>query len=133
MNRTRALNQYKSVNVDASSATASPHQQIVMLLNGALERIAQAKGAIEQGDIAGKGNNIGKAITIITALQTALADIENNEVSQNLDRLYTYMYETLLQANIESSVDKLNEVASLILEVKAGWDEIPVEHHNTHS
>ncbi|MDF2181334.1 flagellar export chaperone FliS [Neptuniibacter sp. CAU 1671] len=133
MNPNRALNQYKSVGLNSALANATPHQQIAMLLNGALERIATAKGAINNKDAELKGNCISKAITIIGGLQASLVDIENNEVAQNLDRLYTYMYETLMKANIESSLEKLDEVAKLLIEIKTGWEQIPAEHHNTQS
>ena len=133
MNPNRALNQYKSVGLNSALANATPHQQIAMLLNGALERIVTAKGAINNQDAELKGNCISKAITIIGGLQASLVDIENNEVAQNLDRLYTYMYETLMKANIESSLEKLDEVAKLLIEIKTGWEQIPAEHHNTQS
>jgi flagellar protein FliS len=95
-----------------------------MLLEGVLKRLAEAKGAIDRSDTATKGASIGKAISIIGELQGSLRDIETNEVAGNLDRLYDYMSRTLLQANLESSNDKLNEVAQLIIEIKAGWDAI---------
>ncbi|MFW1677658.1 flagellar export chaperone FliS [Pontibacter sp. JAM-7] len=131
MNPNKALNQYKSVGLNSALAHATPHQQILMLLNGALERIATAKGAIDNNNIELKGNSIGKAISIIGGLQASLTDLDNNEVSQNLDRLYTYMYETLMKANTHSSIDQLNEVAKLLIDIKNGWEQIPQEHHNT--
>ncbi len=133
MNPNRALNQYKSVGLNSALANATPHQQITMLLNGALERIATAKGAISNNESELKGNSISKAISIIGGLQASLVDLDNNEVAQNLDRLYTYMYETLMKANIESSLEKLDEVAKLLIEIKMGWEQIPAEHHNTQS
>ena len=51
----KASQAYQKVGLDSALANASPHQQVLMLLNGALERIATAKGAIERNDIALKG------------------------------------------------------------------------------
>lgn len=133
MNRNFASQQYQKVGLNSALAHATPHQQILMLMNGALERIATAKGAIEHKNTAQKGASISKAISIIGGLQASLADIEGNEIAQNLDNLYVYMTQLLMQANLESSQDKLNEVTTLMLEVKSAWEKIPAEHHNTQS
>jgi len=133
MNMRRALDQYKSVDLNSLLANATPHQQVLMLLNGAIDRVSIAKGAIETGQTELKGTSVSKAITIIGGLQAALEDLENNEVAQNLDRLYTYMYETLLKANLQSSTVLLDEVKELLLEIKTAWEQIPAEHHNTTS
>ncbi|WP_372599870.1 flagellar export chaperone FliS [Amphritea sp.] len=133
MNRNYASQQYQKVSLNSALAHASPHQQILMLMNGALERIATAKGAIDRQDTVQKGTSISKAISIIGGLQASLADIESNEIAQNLDNIYVYMTQLLMQANLESSQDKLNEVMTLILDIKSAWEKIPAEHHNTQS
>ncbi|MEH6578095.1 MAG: flagellar export chaperone FliS [Amphritea sp.] len=133
MNRHIASQQYQKVGLNSALAHATPHQQILMLMNGALERIATAKGAIDRQDIGLKGTSLSKAISIIGGLQASLADTDGNEIAQNLDNLYIYMADLLMQANIESSTDKLNEVTTLMLEVKSAWQQIPQEHHNTQS
>lgn len=133
MNPNHASKQYQAVSLNSALAHATPHQQVLMLLNGALGRIASAKGAIERNDIQMKGDSIGKAISIVGGLQASLVDTESNEISQNLDNLYAYMADQLLQANLHSSVDKLNEVNSLLLDIKTAWEQIPAEHHNTQS
>lgn len=124
MNRLQATKAYQQINISSEAQGASPHRLIGMLLEGVLKRLAEAKGAIARSDTAAKGASIGKAISIIGELQGSLRDIETNEVAGNLDRLYDYMSRTLLQANLESSSEKLNEVALLIIEIKAGWDAI---------
>jgi flagellar protein FliS len=124
MNRLQATKAYQQINISSEAQGATPHRLIGMLLEGVLKRLAEAKGAIDRSDTAAKGASIGKAISIIGELQGSLRDIETNEVAGNLDRLYDYMSRTLLQANLESSNDKLNEVAQLIIEIKAGWDAI---------
>jgi flagellar protein FliS len=124
MNRLQATKAYQQINISSEAQGATPHRLIGMLLEGVLKRLAEAKGAIDRSDTATKGASIGKAISIIGELQGSLRDIETNEVAGNLDRLYDYMSRTLLQANLESSNDKLNEVAQLIIEIKADWDAI---------
>ena len=69
MNAYSAVQHYSSVKVHSGVETASPHRLIQMLFEGALERIAQAKGAMKQKQIARKGELIGKAIAIVGGLQ----------------------------------------------------------------
>lgn len=133
MNRHLGLKQYQKVGLNSALAHATPHQQVLMLMNGALERIATAKGAIERKDPELKGTSISKAISIIGGLQASLSNTEANEIAQNLDNLYIYMADQLVQANIQSSQDKLNEVTTLLLDIKSSWENIPAEHHNTQS
>ncbi|WP_428035656.1 flagellar export chaperone FliS [Amphritea sp.] len=133
MNRNLASQQYQKVGLNSALAHSTPHQQVLMLMNGVLTSIATAKGAIERQDTELKGTSLSKAISIIGGLQASLADTESNEIAQNLDNLYIYMSSTLMKANIESSVDKLDEVTQLLLEIKSAWEKIPAEHHNTQS
>jgi flagellar protein FliS len=46
------------------------------------------------------------------------------EIAQNLEALYLYMQERLLQANLHNQVEPLDEVASLLREIKTAWDAI---------
>ena len=124
MNYIKAGRAYQQVNVSSAVEGASPHRLISMLLEGLIRRLAEAKGAIDRTDTFAKGTSISKAIDIVGELQGSLRDTDSNEVAANLDRLYDYIARTLLQANLESSQAKLDEVARLVIEIKAGWEGI---------
>ena len=93
MNPMRALRQYQKVNSHAQISEASPHRLIQMLMEGALERMAQAKGAMARGDIAQKALLITKTIDIITGLRAGLREenTDDKEALRQLDSLYEYM------------------------------------------
>jgi len=95
-----------------------------MLMQGGLDRIYQARGAIQFGRLAEKGELIGKSISIVGGLREALDHEVGGEISANLDRLYEYMIRRLTEANRNNDADALTEVAALLQEVKAGWDGI---------
>jgi len=118
-----ALDQYKKVGNESDATTASPHRLIQMLFNGALEKISVAKGSMERGEIAKKGQNIGWAISIIEGLRTSLDKQAGGEIADNLDSLYHYMEERLFFANAENDVEILDEVTKLLKTVKSAWDE----------
>ncbi|MCQ4242998.1 flagellar export chaperone FliS [Stutzerimonas stutzeri] len=119
-----AMKQYQSVNTNAQLVDASPHRLIQMLMEGGLARLAQARGAMERGDVALKGMLIGKAVDIVGGLREALNQEAGGEVAANLDNLYAYMTTRLLEANLKNDSAILDEVAGLLREVKAGWDGI---------
>ncbi len=124
MNSYSAVQNYSSVKVHSSVETASPHRLIQMLLEGALERIAQAKGAMAQNQIARKGELIGKAVAIVGGLQGSLNDKEGGALAANLDGLYDYIIRRLSQANFENNPEYLDECGRLLGEIKTAWDAI---------
>ena len=124
MNAMAALKQYQSVNTQAQVVDASPHRLIQMLMEGGLTRLAQARGAIERGQLAQKGELIGKAIAIIGGLRDGLNFEQGGEIASNLDALYEYMVSRLLEANLKSDAALVDEVAGLLRNVKTGWDGI---------
>ncbi|MDF2394483.1 flagellar export chaperone FliS [Pseudomonas sp. 3MA1] len=124
MNPMLALRQYQKVGAQAQTSEASPHRLVQMLMEGGLDRIAQAKGAMERKDIANKGVFISKAIGIIGGLREGL-DLENSmDTLGDLDSLYAYMMKRLAEANIKTDPKILDEVADLLRTVKEGWDAI---------
>lgn len=124
MNSYSAVNSYASVKVHSGVESASPHRLIQMLFEGALERIAQAKGAIVQKQYERKGELINKAAAIVGGLQGSLNDTEGGALAANLDSLYDYIIRRLTQANYENSLEQLDECARLLGEVKTAWDAI---------
>ncbi|WP_342651048.1 flagellar export chaperone FliS [Pseudomonas sp. REB1044] len=124
MNPMLALRQYQKVNGVAQTSEASPHRLVQMLMQGGLDRLAQAKGAMARKDVAQKGVLIGKAIDIIGGLREGL-DLENHANSlTDLDNLYQYMSRRLIEANVNSDPAIIDEVARLLITVKEGWDAI---------
>lgn len=115
--------QYANVGVRSGIEDASPHRLIQMLFEGGLQRLATAKGALQREDRAAKGEQIGKAIGIIGGLRESLRP-EGGELSENLESLYAYMQRRLLEANLESSIEKLEEVSGLLRDLKEAWDGI---------
>jgi flagellar protein FliS len=122
---TSGLEQYKSVNTQVGLSSASPHRLIQMLLEGALEKINFAKGHLQRGETALKGSNISWAISIIEGLRMSLDRESGNELSRNLDDLYDYMVRRLMEANAQNSLEMLDEVSGLLLEIKSAWDAVP--------
>ncbi|KAA0876594.1 flagellar export chaperone FliS [Nitrincola tapanii] len=122
-----ALKQYKSVDLQATVQTASPHKLISMLLAGALEAYAKGKGAAERKDFEARANHLNKAMEIVLGLKSCLDMDQGGEVSENLDRLYDYILMNTLTASRNNDAELIQELIGLLLEVKEGWDEMPLE------
>ena len=124
MNST-AINAYAKVGLDTSVTSADPHKLISLLYQGALLAISSAKGQMLRKDIAAKGKSISHAILIIgEGLKSSLDKNAGGELAQNLSDLYDYMNQRLLVANLKNDITALDEVSTLLSELKSAWEEI---------
>jgi flagellar secretion chaperone FliS len=118
----KALSAYGQTSLDAVVESASPHQLIVLLFEGAIKAIQLGKIYMQQGLIAQKGAAISKAIAIIEdGLRLALDKENGGELAENLDALYDYISFELLQANINNVPERLDEMLNLLDQLKDAW------------
>lgn len=125
-----SLQAYKKVSIDSQLNSASPHKVIQMLLDGAIERLIQAKVAIENNDTALKGDRLCKGLDIILSLRGSLSIESGGEIAKNLDSLYEYMIRQISLANLENNSSLINECVHILGEIKSAWEQIPIEYHN---
>ncbi|GAB3375185.1 flagellar export chaperone FliS [Spongiibacter taiwanensis] len=116
---------YSNIGAQTQVTGASPHRLIQLLLDGALDRLAAAKGQMQRNETVNKATTIGKVISIIDGLRMSLDHNVDGEMSENLENLYDYMNRRLLISNINNDVPALEEVAALLRELKEAWDAIP--------
>lgn len=119
------LGAYRSVAAHGGVAAADPHGLILMLMDGALERIAAAKGAIENNVPEARSRLLHRAVAIVDELRGSLNLQAGGELAANMADLYEYAGRQLVRANLESRADLLDEVAHLIREIRSAWILIP--------
>lgn len=119
------LKAYTSNNLQAEMSVADPYRIIQLMMQGVMERLAQAKGAIERRDFEAKSVAISKAIGLLDGLQGAL-DLSFGQIPQDLYALYDYMKQRLMDASREMSQEPVDEVAKLFITIKSAWDAIPL-------
>lgn len=122
---------YKSVGVKDDLAVADPHRIIQLLMQGALENMAKAKGFIERKDYSGKSTSLSKAMAIINSLQSCIDMKVGGEISDNLFSLYGFMHDHLIVASREMDANKVQDVMDLLLTIKSAWDQISVADRET--
>jgi flagellar protein FliS len=123
--RGSSLAAYQSVAAHGGVAAADPHGLITMLLDGALQRLAAARGAVEHGARESKGRLIHRVVEIIDELRASLNFETGGEIAANMANLYDYSSRQLLRANLENRIDLLDEVSHLLREIRSAWIQIP--------
>ncbi len=119
----KAINQYQQASAGAV-VDASPHKIISLLMQGALDRMSQAKGHIQQQQLEARNNAINKTSDIIDCLRNALDHTHSEELSGNLDSLYDYMLRRLFEANAKNDESIIDEVAKLLSSIYLSWKQI---------
>lgn len=125
-----SISHYNQVNRISGVTDADPHRLVLMLLEGAIGKIAMVKGLMIRNDIAKKGVAVGQAIAIIGGLKCSLNKQAGGDIATNLDNLYEYMEGRLLKANLDNDISLLEEVSLLLHEIKLGWESIPMHTRN---
>lgn len=119
-------NAYVQVGVETGVSAASPHQLILMLYDGLLQNVAQAREALTKQDVARKGELLTKAIRIIEeGLRASLDRERGGEIAQQLDALYEYMIQRLLTGNLRNDLAMLEEVSGLASGLRDAWEAMP--------
>lgn len=118
---------YSAVGAQTRVDSANPHRLIQLLMEGALEKVAVAKGHMQRGEIPLKAKFISRAVSIVDGLRMSLDQSVDHEMTRNLADLYDYINRRLLHANITNEVAALDEVAGLLHELKEAWAAIPEE------
>lgn len=105
--------------------SASPHQLIVMLFDGAQAAIRTARLHMQAGNVAEKGRAISKAIDIVNqGLLAALDHERGGELAGRLEQLYDYVARLLLRANLHNDERSLDEASLLLEQIGSAWRQI---------
>ena len=112
--------QYKRTQV----TTVDKGRLIILLYEGAIKFIRQAKECAESGDIEGKANNINRAMDVVAELNHSLNITDGGEIAANLRRLYLFMSDQLLTGKVKKETHYLDEVTRLLSALNEAWNEV---------
>jgi len=117
-----AAQAYARIGLETGVAAASPQRLVVMLYDGALAALAEARAHLRDGRTAQKGRAIGKAISIVQeGLKAALDVGQGGEIARSLLELYDYIVRCMLLANLRDDVALIDEAARLLTELRGAW------------
>jgi len=120
-----AMNQYRQTGIAAATVETDPVKLIEMLLGGAIDRLAYARGAMLRQEREAKHHYLNSAISIIEHLRLVLDLKAGGALAGNLARLYDYMLGRLPAANLADDPAAVDEVIALLRELKSGWEAMP--------
>ena len=112
---------YRNTLVHGGVASADPHALVQMLLDAALDRMTQARGCIERGELVAKAKLLHSCVILIAELRGSLDLAKGGALAQNLRDLYEYMTRRLLLANVRSDAGIITEVQSLLGQIRSAW------------
>ncbi|MGE9549821.1 flagellar export chaperone FliS [Erwinia amylovora] len=116
---------YAKIGVESAVMSASPDQLVTLLFDGALSALVRARLFLQDGNTAGKGESISRAINIIeNGLRKGLEENSGDELADNLASLYRYMVHRLLQANLHNDGEAIQEVEGLLRNIADAWKEV---------
>ncbi len=101
--------------------TSSPEQLLIMLYDGVIRFVRQAKLAIEDRRQRDKSIALGKAIAIITEFSNTLNYEVGGDIALDLNRLYDFMIRELTAVNARGDVDRLVPIEQVLLDLREGF------------
>ena len=116
---------YATMSLETQVNTASPHQLILLLFDGAIQAISLARIYLKDNKPQEKGTALSKAIALITeGLRASLDPEKGSDLAWQLDALYDYMARRLIWANLHNDDAAMEEVINLLNEIRGAWAEI---------
>lgn len=110
--------------LETAVETASPARLIVMLYDGAIRFVNLAIDAIENRQYEQQNYYFQRAQKILAELISSLDFTKGGGIAENLFRLYTYMYNQLVEANLQDSTERAQHVVSLLTELREAWETV---------
>ena len=125
-NQQNAAN-YQKIKIE----TASPEALILMLYDGALRFMAQAEAAFEENNIEKINNFLLRVQAIFTELQCSLDREKGGDIAANLERLYIFFNNQLVEANMKKDVNYLLAIKPMVQNLRDSWEVAMQKHQST--
>jgi flagellar protein FliS len=116
----KAANAYMQTQV----TTTTPGHLLVLLYDGAISFLEQAKIHIHEKNYAQKGILISQALDIIAELDGSLNTEKGGDIAKNLHSLYIYCNSRLLSANLKMEIEPIDEVIGILSTFRSAFAEI---------
>lgn len=104
--------------------TASREKVLLMLYEGAIRFVKHAEVAMLDKKIAEKGRQISKATAIVSELMATLDFKVGGQLAVDLENLYVFMIDKLIEGNINNDVECLRTVEQLLRTLHAAWQDV---------
>lgn len=106
--------------------TANQRELILMLYAGAIRFLRHGRSALEEDKRDEAHHSIIRARRIVAELMSSL-NHDGGEVATHLFSLYSYIFRLLIEANVDCSVNALDESIELLCTLREGWEGVPAD------
>lgn len=110
--------------VQTQFTTVGQGELLLMLYDGALRFLAQAREKMVERDFAAKGVLISKALDVISELDASLNQEVGGDLARNLHQLYFLCSTKLLQANLRMSPELLDSAVEILTGLRNAYAQI---------
>ncbi len=111
---------YQKTNV----TTAKKEDILLLLYEGCIKFVRIAKLKMAEKKIGEKGMNISKALAIISELINTLDHEKGGQLSADLEALYMFMMDKLIEANIQNKSEDIEVVEKLLVTLHEAWEDV---------
>jgi flagellar protein FliS len=109
---------------EAAVVGASPVRMVILLYEQAMEDLRRARAALRSGDIQKRTQQINHAILVLGYLQTSLDREQGGKVAEDLQRFYSQVRASLMQAQFRQSESLIEQQIRDLFEVREAWCEV---------
>ncbi len=110
---------------ETSVTTIGPEKLVVMLYEGLLRNLQQARAALVSRDLPAKGRSLGNAQAIVCELRNALDHAVGGALAANLEALYTYVFVECLEAVVDGDPRHMDNCVRVVAPLADAWARIP--------
>lgn len=118
-NQQQARSRYLETDIN----TADPFELVLILYRGAIQNLSCSLDFFASRLIEKRVNAINRAGAMIGELQSTLDFEKGGQIASSLDRLYAYMLQRLLDANLQQDPLAVQEVIKLLKTLVSAWEE----------
>jgi len=104
--------------------TAKPEKILLMLYEGAIKFTKMAIIRMREKNIAEKGKFISKTLAIVSELMNTLDHEKGGQIAADLENLYMFMMDKLIEANMHNRVEDLEVVERLLTTLYGAWKDV---------
>ena len=119
----RGAEVYRRTNVH----TRSPLELVVMLYDGVLQSLGEARSAIGRKDVPARTRAVSRALAIVTELQGTLNMKDGGKIAEELDRLYTFSVNRLLEVTTKQDAKGIDDVVNVLTPLREAWSQVAQE------
>ncbi|NLL49332.1 MAG: flagellar export chaperone FliS [Firmicutes bacterium] len=104
-------------------STASQGELLMMLFDGAIRFARQSKDFMATGEFEQANAKLIRAQDILNELILSL-DLDVGEIATNLQQLYVYIHDLLVQANIKKDPKVVDHAIDMLVELRDTWEQV---------